>query len=483
MRYSPPYQPEIAILTNRASDGMDKIAKVAASPRPAVGIPDRGFTGNIAKNISAGDLVDFMIQKHDTYRRTPHKDIRFGKDKRTGLHSWATVSDIPEPGGKSHLIQQPTHSYSYLNWAGDIPKGQYGGGKVTVDKSGKILITDINPHEVHFTNASDKDAYRQALIRVGGKHWLYARPQHVTDADIKKPKYRNIPPEELYNYLSSLSDKAIAQPKVDGALNVIRLGKKPEMISHRLSKRTGTNIIHTERFFGGRPVLDNIPKEYKNSLLLGEVFGQKGNKVIPMQELGGLLNSTIENSLKTQKEKGIELKTMLFDVIRRNGDKLDWDKTPYSERRSILEEILPYLPKGKFVLPEQVEGKEAIKALLNRVKSKKHPLTNEGVVVHEPGKQPAKLKLFNEYDTYIRDFFPGEGKYAGKGVGGFKYSLEPDGPILGRVGTGLSDELRRDMFQNPGDYLNRVARVHSQGQFPKTKALRIPSLIALHESY
>jgi ATP-dependent DNA ligase len=94
---------------------------------------------------------------------------------------------------------------------------------------------------------------------------------------------------------------------------------------------------------------------------------------------------------------------------------------------------------------------------------------------------PSKAKFLEDQDVHIRGMFPGEGKYYKRGVGGFTYSLTPDGPVLGRVGTGFDDDLRMDMYRNPDAYTGRVARVRHQGAFPGGGALRAPSFIALHE--
>jgi ATP-dependent DNA ligase len=107
-------------------------------------------------------------------------------------------------------------------------------------------------------------------------------------------------------------------------------------------------------------------------------------------------------------------------------------------------------------------------------------LTSEGIVIHTRDK-PLKVKIRPEADVYIREIFRGDGKYKDS-AGGFYYSLTPDGPIVGKVGTGLSDELRKDMFENPKEYIGRVARIAHQGQFA-SGSYRAPSLIALHEDY
>jgi hypothetical protein len=88
-----------------------------------------------------------------------------------------------------------------------------------------------------------------------------------------------------------------------------------------------------------------------------------------------------------------------------------------------------------------------------------------------------------EHDVYVREITPGRNKYKDIGAGAFRYSLTPNGPIVGKVGTGLSDELRKAMNANPEEFLKRVARIKTQGQFLASGAYRAPALIALHESH
>lgn len=116
------------------------------------------------------------------------------------------------------------------------------------------------------------------------------------------------------------------------------------------------------------------------------------------------------------------------------------------------------------------------------IRSGRHPLTEEGVVYWPLHGTPWKSKLFEDSDVYLTGTFPGEGKYKDVGIGGFTYALEPGGPEVGRVGTGLSDELRSAAFAAPTDYVGRVARIRSQQQLP-SGAYRAPALIALHEDY
>lgn len=450
----------------------------------AKGIRDRGYYGNPTKQFKPGELVDFLVQQHDAKRAGPHKDIRFG-DKTRGMHSWATKKELPEAGGLIAIHHQPVHSHSYNKFEGTIGPG-YGAGTVKKVVDGKILITKTNPDEIHFTTADKQDSTRYAVIRTGNDdyEWLLTRPNNISSTGAEKLKQKNIEPSDIDKVLHHLRTTDSVSPKIDGALNFIQLRKnQPEIVSHRHSKRTGTPIIHTERFFGYRPEIKDLPKDMKDSVLLSEVYGVSRGKVIPAQALGGILNSTIENSLKAQKDKGIDLQAMVFDIAQKGDEKIDPEVTPYSDRVKMIEEILKHLPEGKFHLPESVKGTEASRKLLTSIGRGQHKHTREGIVVTPELGQSSKIKLTGEADVYVRDIFPGQGKYSNIGAGGFKYSLTPHGKVVGKVGTGISDELRKQMFKNQEDYIGRVARIRSQGQYKETGAFRAPALLSLHEDY
>lgn len=449
--------------------------------KSAVGIKDRGYFGRLDKGIAAGDIVDYMRQDHRAFKAGPHFDFRFGK-KSTGLHSFHTRQDYPAPGTRTQLGHSPVHTYDYLGWSGDIPKGQYGGGRVDVKDQGKILITGIKPNEVHFTIATEAENKRYALVQIGddkSKRWELIRANLPQKVDAEKPKFKLVPHNEIDKHVEGLSEEAIGTPKVDGALNYVTLNRgKVDLISHRISKKTKAPILHTERFFGDRPKIE-LPKEWNNSVLLSEIYGEKNNIAVPCQAVSGILNSNIFTSLDKQKSEGITLKAMLFDIAKKNGQKIE---LPYSERLELLKDIHKHLPKDKFTLPEVAKGPVEIKALLDKIRSGKYPTTEEGIITHDKGKSH-KVKLVDEEDVFIKSFEPAEkgSKYEGKAIGSINYSLTEDGNAVGRIGSGLDDSLRKLMFEQPNDFIGRIARIKHQGQYDKTKAYRMPVLLNIHE--
>jgi hypothetical protein len=157
---------------------------------------------------------------------------------------------------------------------------------------------------------------------------------------------------------------------------------------------------------------------------------------------------------------------MPFDVV--DG------KEEYPRRLAKVKDTLRYMPRDVFQTPETAESPSAALALYHKVRSGRHPLTKEGVVIHPPKGKMVKIKNEEEANVTIHSTFPGSGKFGGS-HGGFIYSDEKGSP-LGRVGTGFSDETRAKLHE----YIGRKARVRYQERFPSGK-LRAPSFIAIDE--
>jgi len=510
-------------IDDRAVDARPAWRKVMEKVRPRIkvaairGIPDRtdfGDTGKLTKD----QLVDLFIQRHLAQRAGEHFDYRIGTPD-TGLYSWSMKpTRLPEPGQKRFVRQQPVHSHPYGSFEGRIGSG-YGAGTVKQEQKGKVLITKASPTKIEFTTATSGVPERFILLKPdkwGEREWLLINNTPKEVIPYEKVRYKKIPAESVEPLITQMQEGTSVQAKIDGASSLIKLmSNGAEVVSYRVSKKTGRPIVHTERFFGGRPQMD-IPKELVGTVLKGELYGERqptqnptakpgrtvaegtgsgpavpgtgrlddgrgSGRVIPPQELGGLLNASLVNSLDRQRQEGIQLKNMLFDIQQLGKQPVGQD-VPYAERRKMIEQVLAHLPADKFGVPEQATTPEDAQAMWSQIRDKQHPLTEEGVVIHPPTGKPMKAKNLEESDVYIRSIYPGAGKYHNLGAGGFAYALSPGGPEVGRVGTGLSDDLRRDMHANPDAYTDRVARIHSQEQLP-SGAWRSPALIALHEDY
>jgi len=456
----------------------DDIQKSAAAEF-APGITDPKDLGE-ATMLQPGALVPWVVQRHIARRAGPHHDIRLGKDK---MLSFATKKDLPKPGEKITVFQQPLHSEAYSKFQGRIPLG-YGAGRVHRTDLGEVLISEATPKKVKFTIAHKKNPEDFTLVRLGAKTgkkpaWYLFNTTETKPVSYKKVHYKKVPAEQV----DKLFDPSyVMSAKIDGAAAFLRLMKDHvQVLSYRARKGTGEPIIHTHRMGLAGKKFD-IPKHLQGKTLRGEIYGEREGKAIPAAELGGILNAAVAKSLREQERKKIKMRMALFGVQEEDKG-VEAHNLPWEQKKMVVDDALRHLPKSVFTQPPYATDAKSKKRLWEDVVTGKLPVTREGVVgFPEMGGKPVKVKQMEEGDVFIRDIFPGEGKYEGVGAGGFRYSLTPEGPIVGKVGTGFSDDERKKMWTNPEDYIGRTARVSSQEQFP-SGAWRAPSYIARHEDY
>lgn len=461
-------------------------------PHTALGIPDRNQYGDLSK-LKPGQLLDYVVQKHQAARAGLHRDIRLGGEDIGGLLSWAARKGVPPPGQRHLLLRQPQHSVAYKEFEGEIPAGEYGAGTVTREDLGKVLVTKVSPDSIHFTLAHTRWPERFALIKTKkegeeDKKWLLVNTTPTTGFGYEKVPYANVDAAKAEKLLENLQPGSAVGAKIDGASNLTKLLKdKFEILSHRTSRVTGRPISYYEKFTKGEQPTMKVPPELVGTVLRGEIYGTKqdGEQLVPVQELGGVLNAAIEKSLATQKERKIQLRNLIYDIAQ-IGKKPVPAEMPYPERLKLISEVL-----SKTQLPgfhgQEVTGlattPEEAKKLWKDISTGKHWATREGVVLHPSTGAPKKIKTFPEYDVLVRGFTPGTGKYTDKAIGALTYSdptLGAEGPILGNVGSGYSDEVRKELMENFPLYAGRIARVAAQDRYP-SGALRMPVFLGFHE--
>src|SRR5260370_37467583 len=88
------------------------------TPEPGARVPKK-----------ATRALRFVVQEH--HARRLHWDFRLEKDG-VGV-SWAVPKGVPPDPKTNHLaVHVEDHPLEYFSFAGEIPKGEYGGGQVLV---------------------------------------------------------------------------------------------------------------------------------------------------------------------------------------------------------------------------------------------------------------------------------------------------------------------------------------------------------------
>jgi hypothetical protein len=435
----------------------------------APGIPSKSIKD--LPRISEPQTMRLAIQRHEANKAGGHYDLRIVDDKSGKAYSWA-VKNLPAlPGDKTLAVLQPTHTANYATWSGKIESG-YGAGEVSLFQHDKIEVLKAEPSKITFNvYKSNGDTERFAMINTGGDDWLFhnVTPTRTTRPEVpsEKPHYKSIAPSNL----DPTNPNQIWAPKVDGALNVfvLRTGKPIETYSYRPSAKGPSKLIdHTYRM----PLHHTkVPDAFKGkTVVLGEVFAKDraSGKALPTADTSARLLSNVWRSRELQQNSPLD--NMVFNVLRYNGR--DVSNKPYSEKLEMLKHITSAIPQLK--MPPLHETPESKQQLLNEISSKQHALSEEGVVVYDMNASvPLKAKFQQDYDVYIRGTFPGEGKYKDNAAGGFTYSHSPEGKVIGRVGSGFSDEMRKQMHEQPSKFIGGTARVFAQQQLP-SGALRVP---------
>lgn len=90
--------------------------------------------------LATGNDVDYMLQEHLANIAGPHHDLRLGTPE-TNLFSWAVRRGMPGVGEKRIAVRQPLHHHRILGFSGEIPRGRFGGGKITTVDQGKAKVT------------------------------------------------------------------------------------------------------------------------------------------------------------------------------------------------------------------------------------------------------------------------------------------------------------------------------------------------------
>jgi DNA ligase D-like protein (predicted ligase)/DNA ligase D-like protein (predicted 3'-phosphoesterase) len=117
----------------------------------------------------------FVIQEHHSHKL--HFDLRLERDGV--LRSWAVPKGIPEVTGEKHLaVAVEDHPLEYRTFEGDIPKGEYGAGTVSIWDSGTYDTKHWDEEKIEVTLHGKRLRGTYVLVkfkRAGKNDWLLFR--------------------------------------------------------------------------------------------------------------------------------------------------------------------------------------------------------------------------------------------------------------------------------------------------------------------
>ncbi|WP_431974277.1 DNA polymerase ligase N-terminal domain-containing protein [Micromonospora haikouensis] len=149
------------------------------TPEPVPQRPPRRRRG-----AAAGRRARFVIQQH--HARRLHWDLRL--EHEGVLASWAVPRGLPREPGRNHLaVHTEDHPMEYLDFHGEIPAGEYGGGKMIIHDAGTYRSETWRDDEVVVVLDGRRTSGRYVLFATGGRDWLVRR------TDPAPPGWRSMP--------------------------------------------------------------------------------------------------------------------------------------------------------------------------------------------------------------------------------------------------------------------------------------------------
>ncbi|WP_433781077.1 non-homologous end-joining DNA ligase [Actinomycetospora sp. CA-101289] len=168
----------------------------------------------------------FVVQEH--HARRLHYDVRLERDGV--LVSWAVPKGLPDaPGAPRMAVHTEDHPLEYLDFHGEIPRGEYGGGRMTIWDTGRYETEKWSDDEVAVTLHGERVSGRFVFFKpqrgAESKDWLVQR-RHDTPApprdaqaprvnvggralklvNLDKELYPGVPKASLLDYYARVAD-------------------------------------------------------------------------------------------------------------------------------------------------------------------------------------------------------------------------------------------------------------------------------------
>ena len=370
----------------------------------------------------------FVVQEH--HARRLHWDLRLEKDG-VGV-SWAVPKGIPPDPKKNHLaVHVEDHPLEYFKFAGEIPKGEYGGGTVTIWDAGTYETVKWTEREVMVEFHGERLTGKYVLFQTRGNDWMIHRMDPPQDPD-RKPMPQRIDPmmANLATRLPAPDDGWGFEFKWDGIRGIAYVDGGRV----RLMSRSGEEI--TPRYPEVRAMGGALGS--REVILDGEIVALDEKGRPSFEQIQQRMGLTSESEIR-RKMNIVPVIYMIYDLLWHEGRSL-LDQ-PYTERRRLLAQLK--LSGDSWQTPPYEKG--AGKAMLDA--STKAGL--EGVMAkrldsrYEPGRRSGawlKVKNHNRQELVIGGWLEGEGKRRGY-PGALLVGYYEKGKFVyaGKVGTGFSD--------------------------------------------
>jgi bifunctional non-homologous end joining protein LigD len=387
--------------------------------------------GRKRKKGAKGDR--FVIQEH--HARRLHWDLRL--EHNGTLVSFALPRGVPQDPKHNRLaVHTEDHPLEYLEFEGDIPKGQYGAGKMRIWDRGTYQAEKFRDNEVIAVFDGERVQGKYALFQTNGDNWMIHRMDPPADPD-REPMPERVKPmaATLATTIPRDDENWGYEIKWDG----IRAIAYCETGRLRVESRTLRDITSTY------PELRALVVELgsTDAVLDGEIVAFDDDGQPSFERLQSRMNLASDAAVR-RRMSDCPVTYHVFDLLYMDGRTLI--DLPYTERRERLESLGLEGPNWQTPSYHRGDGKSLLD--LTRQRGLEGLVAKRLDSKYLAGRRTRawlKVKNLMGQELVIGGWLPGQGRRTGTlGALLVGYHEDEDGErglrYAGRVGTGFTDE-------------------------------------------
>lgn len=409
----------------------------AKTPEPVPEEPPAMASGN-----------SFVIQEH--HARRLHYDVRLEHDGV--LVSWAVPKGPPLTSDTNHLaVQTEDHPLEYGYFEGDIPKGQYGGGRVSIWdagsyelekwRDGKEVIATLHGRADGGLGGTPRK-YALLATKLGGdqKNWLI----HLMDSEQSAANGGPDSPVASITHLDSnrsLTGIPSYEPMLATAGTEKDLSGRGwhyeiKWDGYRALARVGNGTVDwTSR--GGIDLTASYPELAELGDMMAGHQAVLDGEIVALDDQGRSSFELLQNYGRTSTEAHF----MVFDLLYLDGKSLV--RAPYTERRQALADLFD--KDGTHIhVPDTLGTNRQTAMDVSRDLGLEGIVAKKGDSVYQPGKRGStwvKIKHVRTQEVVVVGWSPGQNSRAAS-LGSVLLAVHQDDALtyVGKAGSGFSEK-------------------------------------------
>jgi bifunctional non-homologous end joining protein LigD len=387
-----------------------------------------------------GDDDTFVVQEH--HARRLHWDVRLERDGV--LVSWAVPKGLPmAPGERRLAVHTEDHPLEYAAFEGEIPKGEYGGGQVTIWDRGHYTAEKWSDDEVAVTFDGRQVQGRYVFVRTrrgsDSRDWIVLRRDPA-------PGDWSALPSDVAPMLATAGSLPPATQDEDWAYEMkwdgVRVLAHVEGGRARLLSRNGRDV--SAAYPELRPAFTAFGS--RTCLLDGEVVAFEAGRP-SFAALQPRMHVSREADARRLAERS-PVTYLVFDLLHLDGH--DRMGLPYEERRKALERLFGEVRPGpRCAVPPWFPGHGAAALKASQEQGLEGVVAKRRESAYRPGARSrdwVKVKNIRAQEVVVGGWRTGQGRRGGT-IGALLVGIPgPDGlEYAGRVGTGFTEEMLRHL--------------------------------------